>query len=118
MALQIFGHRKSKDTRKAERFFKERGISYQFVDLREIYMSMGELKSMVRAAGGLEELLDPDTKERDAYAMVTHMVGEQQLDYIIEVPEVLKLPLVRYNGRVAVGADEKTWGEFARQERK
>ena len=57
MALQIFGTRKSSDTRKAERFFKERGVSYQFVDLAEKGISPGELRAVNRAVGR-EELID------------------------------------------------------------
>ena len=53
MNIQIFGTKKSNDTRKAQRYFKERRIPFQFVDLREKEMSPGELKSVMQAVGGL-----------------------------------------------------------------
>ena len=52
MNIQIFGTKKSSDTRKAERFFKERGIKFQFVDLKEKAMSKGEFQSVLQAVGG------------------------------------------------------------------
>ena len=58
MNIQIFGTKKSADTRKAERFFKERGIRYQFVYMKEKGMSMGEFISVAQAVGGLDQLTD------------------------------------------------------------
>ena len=55
MNIQIFGTKKSSDTRKAERFFKERGIKFQFIDMKEKGLSKGEFQSVMQAAGGLEE---------------------------------------------------------------
>jgi len=54
MIIQIFGTKKSADTRKAERFFKERGIKYQFIDLKEKSLSKGEFASVKQAVGGLK----------------------------------------------------------------
>ena len=58
MNIQIFGTKKSFDSKKAERYFKERGIKYQFIDMKEKGMSKGELQSVCRAVGGLEALID------------------------------------------------------------
>ena len=57
MNIQVFGTKKCNDTKKAERFFKERGIKYQFIDMKEKSMSKGELTSVVQAAGGIENLV-------------------------------------------------------------
>ena len=57
MNIQIFGAKKCNDTKKAERFFKERGIKYQFIDMKEKGMSKGEFTSVAQANGGLENLL-------------------------------------------------------------
>ena len=57
MNIQIFGTKKCNDTKKAERFFKERGIKYQFIDMKEKGMSKGEFTSVAQANGGLENLL-------------------------------------------------------------
>ena len=66
MNIQIFGTKKSFDTKKAQRYFKERRIKFQFVDLKEKGMSKGELQSVMRAVGGLEKLVDPKAKDQDA----------------------------------------------------
>ena len=58
MIIQIFGTKKSSDTRKAERYFKERGIKFQFVDLKEKGLSKGEFQSVLQAVGGLEAMVD------------------------------------------------------------
>ena len=56
MNIQIFGIKKCNDTKKAERFFKERGIKYQFIDMKEKGMSKGEFNSVARVNGGLEKI--------------------------------------------------------------
>ena len=79
MNIQIFGTKKSFDTKKAQRYFKERRIKVQFIDLREKEMSKGELQSVMRAVGGIDALLDPK-----AFA-----VGTQQLSLDDFTPKVL-----------------------------
>lgn len=64
MNIQIFGTKKSVDTRKAERFFKERGIKFQAIDLMQKGFSKGELTSILQAVGGMENLLDEKTKDQ------------------------------------------------------
>ena len=58
MNIQIFGTKKCNETKKAERFFKERGIKYQFIDMKEKGMSKGEFNSVCQAVGGFEALID------------------------------------------------------------
>ena len=65
MNIQIFGTKKSFDTKKAQRYFKERRIKFQFIDLKEKGMSKGELQSVMRAVGGIEKLVDPKAKDQD-----------------------------------------------------
>ena len=65
MNIQIFGTKKCNDTRKAERFFKERGIKYQFIDMKEKGMSKGEFNSVAQANGGLDNMGNWDGKEAD-----------------------------------------------------
>ncbi|WP_276628844.1 arsenate reductase family protein [Eubacterium pyruvativorans] len=72
MNIQIFGTKKSNDTKKAQRYFKERRIPFQFVDLREKEMSPGELKSVMQAVGGLEQLLDPKAKDQEALLLIRY----------------------------------------------
>ena len=63
MNIQIFGTKKSFDTKKAQRFFKERRIKVQFIDLKEKEMSKGELTSVMQAVGGIDKLLNPKAKD-------------------------------------------------------
>ena len=79
MNVQIFGTKKSFDTKKAQRFFKERRIKVQFIDLKEKEMSKGELQSVMRAVGGIDALLDPKA----------FSVGVQQLSLDEFVPKAL-----------------------------
>ena len=98
MNIQIFGTKKSADTRKAERYFKERGIKFQSVDMKEKGLSKGELNSVLQAVGGLEELLDEKTKDQKAYLLIKYLAPEDKFEKILENPMVLKQPIVR-NGR-------------------
>ncbi|MBQ3842376.1 MAG: arsenate reductase family protein [Ruminiclostridium sp.] len=109
MNIQIFGTKKSADTRKAERFFKERGIKFQSVDLKEKGLSKGELQSVMQAAGGLDSLLDPDCKDKQALAMIKYLVPEQRLEKVLENQTVLKQPIVRNGKQVTVGYAPDVW---------
>ena len=82
MNIQIFGTKKSFDTKKAQRWFKERRIKFQFIDLKEKGMSRGELESVARAAGGLDALVNPAAKDADTVALIQHLVPEQRFDKI------------------------------------
>ena len=68
MNIQIFGTKKCNDTKKAERFFKERGIKYQFIDMKEKGMSKGEFTSVAQANGGLENMVNWEGKDQDTLA--------------------------------------------------
>ena len=63
MNIQVFGTKKSFDTKKAQRYFKERRVKFQFIDLKEKGMSKGELESVRRAVGGIDALVDPNAKD-------------------------------------------------------
>ncbi len=109
MNIQIFGTKKSADTRKAERFFKERGIKFQAVDLKEKGLSKGELQSVIQAVGGIENVLDPDTKERDLLAMIQYIVPEDRFEKLLENPSLLKQPIVRNGKKATVGYCPEVW---------
>ena len=70
MNIQIFGTKKSNDSKKAERFFKERGIRYQFVDMKEKGLSRGEFQSVLQAVGGLDAMIDPGCKDKDLLLLI------------------------------------------------
>ena len=78
MIIQIFGTKKSSDTRKAERYFKERGIKFQFVDLKEKGMSKGEFQSVLQAVGSLEAMVDQNCKDKDLLALIKYIAEEDK----------------------------------------
>lgn len=84
MNIQIFGTKKSSDTRKAERFFKERGIKFQFVDLKEKAMSKGEFQSVLQAVGGLDALIDQNCKDKDLLALIKYIAAEDKAQKVLE----------------------------------
>ena len=103
MNIQIFGTKKSSDTRKAERWFKERRIKAQSIDLMDKGISKGELRNVAGACGGLDALIDPDCRDRDALALVTYLAPAQKEDAVLEHPQVLRQPIVRNGKKAAVG---------------
>ena len=98
MNIQIFGTKKCNDTRKAERFFKERGIKYQFIDMKEKGMSKGEFTAVAASNGGMENLLDENCKDQDTLFLIKYLAEDAKLEKILENPQVLKTPVVR-NGK-------------------
>lgn len=100
MNIQIFGTKKCNDTKKAERFFKERGIKYQFVDMKEKGMSKGEFNSVAQANGGLENMINWDGKDKDLLALIKYIADEDKLQKVMENPSVIKTPVVR-NGKLS-----------------
>ena len=106
MNIQIFGTKKCSDTRKAERFFKERGIKYQFVDMKEKGMSKGEFTSVAQANGGLENMINWEGKDKDMLALIKYIADEDKLAKILENPQVKTVNAwisARYMERVEIG---------------
>ena len=107
--IQIFGTKKSFDTKKAQRWFKERRIRFQFIDVREKEMSKGELQSVARAVGGVDALVNEGAKDEETVALVQHLAESQRFDKLLENQQVLAEPIVR-NGRAAtVGYRPEVW---------
>lgn len=109
MNIQIFGTKKCFDTKKAERYFKERRVKYQMIDLREKGMSRGELTSVVQALKGLDNLLDPNTKDQQTLAPVKYLVEVDRLDKVLENQQLLKTPVVRNGKQATVGYQPDVW---------
>ena len=109
MNIQIFGTKKSSDTRKAERFFKERGIKFQFVDLKEKAMSKGEFQSVLQAVGGLAAMIDQNCKDKDLLALIKYIAAEDKAQKVLENQSVLKLPVVRNGKAATVGYQPEVW---------
>lgn len=112
MNIQIFGTVKCFETKKAQRYFKERGVKAQFIDLKEKGLSKGELKSVVNAAGGIDELLDEKCKDKDALALIRYIAEEEKEEQLLAHQQVLRTPIVR-NGKLAtVGYQPRVWNEW------
>lgn len=112
MNIQIFGTKKCFDTKKAQRFFKERGVKYQFIDLKEKEMSKGEFRSVKQAAGGLEAMLDLNCKDQDALALVKYIADSDKEDKILENQQILKTPIVRNGKQATVGYQPEVWKQW------
>ena len=95
MNIQIFGTKKCNDTKKAQRFFKERGIKFQFIDMKEKGMSKGEFNSVAQVNGGLDNMINWDGKDKDLLALIKYIADEDKLDKVLENPQVIKTPVVR-----------------------
>ena len=109
MNIQIFGTKKCNDTKKAERFFKERGIKYQFVDMKEKGLSKGEFNSVCQAVGGYEKLIDHECKDKDLLALLTYLAEEEKADKLLENQKIIKTPIVRNSKQATVGYQPDVW---------
>ena len=109
MNIQIFGTKKCNDTKKAERYFKERGIKYQFVDMKEKGMSKGEFTSVAEKNGGVDNMLNPDAKDKDALALIKNIADEDKLITILENQQVIKTPIVRNGRQSTLGYQSEVW---------
>ncbi len=109
MNIQIFGTKKCFDTKKAERYFKERNIKYQFIDLKEKGMSKGEFTSVKQAVGGLDAMLDDKCKDKDLLALIKYIAEEDKEEKILENQKVLKTPIVRNGKTATIGYQPDIW---------
>jgi arsenate reductase (glutaredoxin) len=115
MSLQIFGTRKCSDTRKAERFFRDRGIAYQFIDLAEKGISPGELAAVVaavRAGAGATTTSAVDLVDTEGKRFRDRGLSYQVYDAEAEIladPLLLKTPIVRDGRRAIIGHDPAGW---------
>ena len=112
MNIQIFGKSKCFDTKKAERYFKERKIKVQSVDILQKGLSKGELNSVKQAVGGIENLVDPNCKDKDLLALYQYLAQEDKEEKLLENPKLLKTPIVRYGKKATVGYQPDVWKQW------
>ena len=106
MNIQIYGKAKCFDTKKAERYFKERRIKYQFVDIIKYGMSLGELKS-VKNAVGLDAMIDENDQD---YPLIQYLASnDAKLEKLFEEPFLIKTPIVRNGKQATVGYCPDVW---------
>jgi len=108
MNIQIFGVKKCFDTKKAERFFKERRLKYQFIDLSEKGLSKGELKSVITALG-LEKLLNRKVPLYKKLNMDRISAVSSREEILLNNPALYRTPLVRNGRQATVGYEPEVW---------
>ena len=109
MNIQIFGKSKSFDTKKAERWFKERRIKFQSIDLVRFGMSGREFDSVLRAVGGIDELIDWESKSPEVTLMKYMDDKRAKEDKVFDQPELMKAPVVRNGKEATVGFRPDVW---------
>ena len=105
MNIQIFGTTKCFDTKKAQRYFKERGIKFQMIDLKEKGMSRGEFDNVARALGGWEKMVNPNAKDKQTLALLEALIDWQK-------QQLLRTPIVRNGRKATVGYQPDVWKDW------
>lgn len=113
MNIQIFGTKKCNDTKKAERYFKERGIKYQFINMNEKEISKGEFRSVCQAVGGIGAMINEECKDKDALALVKYISEDEREEKILANQQVIKTPVVRNGKQATVGYAPEVWKSWA-----
>ena len=112
MNIQIWGKSKCFDTKKAERFFKERGIKYQYIDLVRYGISQGEYRSVKAAVGHYSQLIDTKCKLYEQLHLAYLAYPAQVEEKMLENPGVLLTPIVRNGKAATVGYQPEVWQEW------
>ena len=113
MNIQIFGTKKCNATKKAERYFKERSIKFQFIDMKEKGMSKGELNAVAQANGGWENLIDWEGRDKDVLALIRYISEDERLEKILSNQQVLKTPVVRNGRQSTLGYMPDVWKSWS-----
>lgn len=111
MNIQIFGVKKCFDTQKTERYFKERKIKYQYIDLLKFGLSKGEFQS-VKAAVGLENLINSEAKEYNLLNLQYIRTGSMREEILFENPRLYKTPVVRNGKKATAGYRPEVWKDW------
>lgn len=109
MNIQIFGKSKCFDTKKAERYFKERRIPFQSIDVIRYGMAPREFDSVLRAVGGIDNLIDWNVKHPDIDLMKYMDDAAAKEDKVYDNPELMKMPVVRNGKQATVGYCPEIW---------
>lgn len=109
MNIQIWGTAKSFDTKKAERYFKERKIKFQSIDLLKYGMSGKEFDSVLKAVKGIDNLIDWDLKHQDIDLMRYMDDTIAKEDKVFDNPKLMRCPIVRNGSKATVGYCPEIW---------
>ena len=112
MNIQIFGKSKCFDTKKAERYFKERRIKFQSIDLKKYGMSPKEFDSVLRAVGGIDNLIDWENKSQEVTTMRYMADTVAKEDKVFDDPMLMRTPVVRNGKQATVGYCPEIWATW------
>jgi len=112
MNIQIFGKNKCFDTKKAQRYFKERGIKFQMIEIDKYGMSKGEYQSVKSAVGGMDALIDPKSKAYESQ-FIAHLARADDVEErLLDNPEMFKTPIVRNGKKATIGYLPDVWAAW------
>ncbi len=112
MNVQIFARNKCFDSKKAQRWFKERGIKFQLIDLDQKGLSKGEMDSVLRAVGGIENLIDYSSKDKDALLLKYLGNDQAKLEKLLDNPKLIRSPIVRNGKQATLGYAPEVWEKW------
>ncbi len=112
MNIQIFGTNKCFDTKKALRYFKERNIPVQFVNIKEKGLSKGEYTRIKQAVGGIDAMINPNCKDKDTLALIQYLADEEKDAKLLENQQVLRTPIVRNGKQATIGYQPDIWKDW------
>ena len=112
MNIQIFGTNKCFDTKKALRYFKERSIPVQFVNIKEKGLSKGEYTRIKQAVGGIDAMINPNCKDKDTLALIQYLADEEKDAKLLENQQVLRTPIVRNGKQATIGYQPDIWKDW------
>ena len=112
MNIQIYGKSKCFDTKKAERYFKERRIKYQYIDLEKYGMSAGEYRNIKAAIGSIDDLIDEKSKTYEK-CFIKYLASKEAVEEkLLENQTLFKTPIVRNGKKATVGYKPEIWKEW------
>ena len=112
MNIQIFGSSKSFDTKKAERWFKERRIKYQYIDLPKFGLSSREFDAVLRGVGGVDNLINWESSSPEVTLMKYMDDVRAKEDKVYDHPELMRTPIVRNGKQVTIGYCPDEWSKW------
>lgn len=112
MSIQIFGTKKCFDTKKAERWFKERNVKYQLIDMKEKGMSRGEFNSILQALGGVDKLINEKGKDKDILTLMKYLTEEDKTEKLFENQQLIRTPIVRSGKKAVIGFIPEVWKDW------
>ena len=112
MNIQIFGTKKCFDTKKAERWFKEHGIKYQFIDMNEKGMSKGEFNSVMQSVSDIDKMINENAKDKNTLTLMKYLLDSDKEEKLFENQHLIKTPVVRNGKKAVIGYCPDVWKEW------